>query len=73
MERITLTNNCSLQVEQSLVTVLQHFVKEYNRDNGTTYCLNDIKYITILDDRLIFSFSPHVGFNIVFYELKKKY
>ena len=73
MESITLTNNCSLQVEQSILTVLKHFVKEYNRDNDTTYCLNDIKYVSITSDRLSVGFGPHNWMSIVFYELKKKY
>lgn len=67
---ITLTNTCSLKIDESITKVLKNFVTNYNRENRTQYCLNDIKCVTIRKSGLSFGFSQNFWITIPFDELE---
>lgn len=66
---ITLTNQCSLKMEQNVENVIKPILKHMNRENGTRYSLNDIKCVEVQRTSLSFGFGSNTWIEIQFGDL----
>lgn len=66
---ITISNNCSVAISDSIISKFNRVIERYNEENSTKYTLNDIKTVVFAKVGIILRFSPSNSVLLIYEDL----